>query len=317
MASSVVRSGNPSIVGFDVPGSVDGDAPVILSALLDAAPARSWVEAFLVEAVCLREKHALDDVRVVGRNLNFVGRLRHTRQLVADVRSLAHRVNRLLLHQRVFEPRRDDEDDLPLDAERRRDLERVHAIAAVPSLLEATSLATGMRFVAVARVTEQRWTACAVYDLIDFGLKPGQDLVLETTICNEIRHHHRPVVFDQASTDPHFSVHPTPALYGFESYVSLPVFHRDGSFFGTLCALDPEPARLDATTVRTLQAFARLIGDQLDPDDAGTSPLVERLRAIQAHAAHLDPLQLPATARDAADRIRQLAGLGSTATDPA
>jgi hypothetical protein len=38
-----------------------------------------------------------------------------------------------------------------------------------------------MGFAAVARVTEDRWVACSVLDEIDFGLKPGDELRVETT----------------------------------------------------------------------------------------------------------------------------------------
>ena len=46
---------------------------------------------------------------------------------------------------------------------------------------------TGRGFAAVARVTEGRWVACSVLDRIAFGLKLGEELILGTTICNEIR----------------------------------------------------------------------------------------------------------------------------------
>jgi signal transduction histidine kinase len=125
-----------------------------------------------------------------------------------------------------------------------------------------------MRFAAVARVTESHWTACAVYDDIQFGLQPGGELVLETTICNEIRQSGKPVVFGHASTHPIFASHATPALYGFESYISVPIVRGDGRFFGTLCAIDPLPAKLDDPHVlQTLELFAQLIAAQLDADD--------------------------------------------------
>src|SRR6476620_9140417 len=82
---------------------------------------------------------------------------------------------------------------------------------------------TGMRFAAVASVTEQSWTACAVRDDLGFGLLPGQQLELESTICNEIRQHQRPVVFGHASADPHYRQHHTPKQYGLESYLSVPM----------------------------------------------------------------------------------------------
>jgi hypothetical protein len=67
------------------------------------------------------------------------------------------------------------------------DIDAVERIAAVPTILDVVCRVTGMRFAAVARVTEDRWICCAAKDDIDFGLKPGGELKIETTICNEIR----------------------------------------------------------------------------------------------------------------------------------
>src|ERR1700734_1377764 len=67
------------------------------------------------------------------------------------------------------------------------DIESVRRIKAVPTILDVVCRTTGMRFAAVARVTEDRWVACSVLDEIDFGLKPGGELQVETTICHQIR----------------------------------------------------------------------------------------------------------------------------------
>jgi hypothetical protein len=67
------------------------------------------------------------------------------------------------------------------------DLDAIASIPAVQSILEVVCRTTGMGFAAVARVTDQRWVCCAVKDDIAFGLKPGGELKVETTICNEIR----------------------------------------------------------------------------------------------------------------------------------
>ena len=48
---------------------------------------------------------------------------------------------------------------------------------------------------------------------------------------------------DHVAEDELFCKHQTPALYGFQSYISMPIFLKDGSFFGTLCAIDPKPAK--------------------------------------------------------------------------
>jgi signal transduction histidine kinase len=122
-----------------------------------------------------------------------------------------------------------------------------------------------MGFAAVARVTEDRWVACSVRDQIEFGLKPGSELKLETTLCNEIRQHRDAVVIDHVAADELYCGHPTPALYGFQSYISVPIILKDGGFFGTLCAIDPKPARLNTPeVVGMFQLFVDLIAFHLD-----------------------------------------------------
>lgn len=145
------------------------------------------------------------------------------------------------------------------------DIEAVGAIEAVPVILSMVKHMTGMRFAAVARVTEKNWVACAVDDSINFGLKPGGELVLESTICHEIRQHRKPVIFGHASLHPVFSTHHTPRTYGLESYISIPIIKANGEFFGTLCAIDTVPANLEEPAiVKSLTLFAQLIAMSLD-----------------------------------------------------
>ena len=66
------------------------------------------------------------------------------------------------------------------------DVAAIARIEAVPTILDVVCRTTGMGFAAVARVTEDRWIACSVLDEIDFGLKPGGELKVDTTICHEI-----------------------------------------------------------------------------------------------------------------------------------
>ncbi|KGQ18569.1 Sensor histidine kinase [Lysobacter dokdonensis DS-58] len=153
----------------------------------------------------------------------------------------------------------------------------------MPVILDAVVELTSLRFAAVARVTETEWTACAVRDDLGFGLKPGDDLVVKTTICDEIRQHHQPVIFGHASAHPLFKTHHTPLQYGLESYVSVPIFRRNGDFFGTLCAIDSAPSQIDADPVKlkTICLFARLVGYQLDIVD-DLSENMSRLQDAQS-----------------------------------
>ena len=68
-----------------------------------------------------------------------------------------------------------------------RDVAAIARIDVIPTILEVVCRTTGMGFAAIARVTEDRWIACAVRDEIQFGLVPGAELKVETTICDAIR----------------------------------------------------------------------------------------------------------------------------------
>lgn len=120
---------------------------------------------------------------------------------------------------------------------------------------------TDVGFAAVARVTENRWIAAQVLDRIEFGLKPGDELDIATTICSEIRASGQQVVIDNVAEDIEWRTHPIPILYGFKSYASLPIVLDDGSFWGTVCAIDPQPRKISAgQTVAALQGFAKRLG---------------------------------------------------------
>ncbi len=91
---------------------------------------------------------------------------------------------------------------------------------------------------------------------------------VETTICDEIRQTHQAVVIDHVAEDDAWCRHPTPALYGFQSYISMPIVLPGGRFFGTLCAIDPKPAKLNTpATVGMFKLFAELIAFHLDAVD--------------------------------------------------
>jgi K+-sensing histidine kinase KdpD len=147
----------------------------------------------------------------------------------------------------------------------RADIEAVEAIDAIPTILNVVCRVTGMGFAAVARVTEQRWVCLAVNDEINFGLQPGGELKVETTICHEVRQGREAVAIDHVAEDEVYCGHPTPQMYGFQSYISTPIFLKDGSFFGTLCAIDPAPAKLkNPGVIGMFKLFADMIAFQLD-----------------------------------------------------
>ncbi len=137
----------------------------------------------------------------------------------------------------------------------------------VQGLLREVCALTGMRFSAIAYVSERQWIAMQVEDRIEFGLDPGGELEISKTICDEIRCSGKEVIIDDTEKDPDWWSHPVPILYGFRSYASLPL-QVDGHFFGTLCAIDPEPRtdplaamhdQLEALATRAAGLIANLL----------------------------------------------------------
>ncbi|MDB4976313.1 MAG: histidine kinase [Myxococcaceae bacterium] len=147
------------------------------------------------------------------------------------------------------------------------DVAAIQRIGAVPTILRVISHATGLRLTLIARVTENSWKACAVHDRMNFGLEVGGELDLATTLCSEVRSSRRAIVIDQASEDPLYCGHRTPKLYGLESYISVPIFLPDGSYFGNVCGLDSRPAKLkESDALATMELYAELIALQLEAE---------------------------------------------------
>lgn len=190
------------------------------------------------------------------------------------------------------------------------DLDIIAAIPAVETILSVVCDMTGMGFSAVARVTQDRWVCCASNDTIGFGLKPGHELKIETTICNEIRDSREGVIIDHVGTDPVYCGHHTPAMYGFESYISLPILLSDGTMFGTLCAIDPKPAVVNnPKIIGMFKAFAKLIAFDIEKqrqfsasealllDERNVADLREQFIAVLGHDLRNPLMAIQAGAR--------------------
>lgn len=168
-----------------------------------------------------------------------------------------------------------------------QDVAAIAANAQVPVILETIQLATGMGFAAVARVTDDRWITCQTIDHIAFGLAPGDELDVVDTICHDVMLTGQDVVIDDVDADPHYCTHSAPRQFGYRSYIAVPIRRRDGSFFGTLFAVDPMPRKLhDDRIVGMFHLFAQIIGAGLE--------LTERLEVSKAavdHERHLASIQ--------------------------
>jgi signal transduction histidine kinase len=176
------------------------------------------------------------------------------------------------------------------------DVAAVQRIASIQSILETVAQITGLRFTCIARVTPESWTACAVRDELGLGLRPNDTLAVETTLCGAVRASGMPIVIDAVSDDLVYKGHPSPAMYGFESFISVPILRHNGEYFGTLCGLDPLPRDLSATpALASMTLFSELISQHLGSqqmleetqvallDARATSELREQFIAVLGH----------------------------------
>ena len=224
------------------------------------------------------------------------------------------------------------------------DIASIQSISSVPTILEAVAALTGLRFVCIARVTNNLWTTCAVLDKLGFGLKIGDDLDIASTLCAEVRDTGKAVVIDNVSEDATYRDHQTPRIYGFQSYISIPLLRADGSYFGTLCALDPLAAKLsNGATIASMTLFAQLITKDLATEtklsesqvallgERATAELREQFIAVLGHdlrtplssillgAELLGKEQLSSSAREVVLRMKRsahrMAGLVNDVVD--
>lgn len=184
-------------------------------------------------------------------------------------------------------------------------------IEAVQAVLDVICQVTGMGFAALARVTSTAWVACATRDEIGLGLAQGGTLPVDTTICQIVRQDGHAVVITDTARDARYRNHPAPRLYGFRSYIAVPVILADGEIFGTLCAIDPAPRPIDTPGIaEMMRLFAQLVAANLDSQrrnaameqrlvaEIGSSELREQFIAVLAH-----DLRNPLAAIDAGIRL--------------
>lgn len=192
-------------------------------------------------------------------------------------------------------------------------------IGSVNAILEVICRITNMGFAAVAEITGERWIACKVRDESGFGIAVGHELNMYATFCQDVRRTGNGVVVDDTETDAVYCKSPLPALFGFRSYISIPIVLADGSFFGTLCAIDRNPAKVNTPEIISMfTLFAELIAFHLDAQKnmatsaAHLATSAASLASSEAHLAASEANLATSRATGAADRVTSAASLASS-----
>lgn len=148
------------------------------------------------------------------------------------------------------------------------DFQLIAHISFIPTILNVLCQTTGAGFASVNRVTAHRWISCSAIDKIGFGLKAGDEIPIQETLCNSVRESAASIIFDDVANDKVYKNHPIPAARKFQSHISVPIIRKNGDFFGTICALDKQPREFNNPAVINLfNSYADLIALQVDSEE--------------------------------------------------
>ncbi|RAU40340.1 MULTISPECIES: GAF domain-containing protein [unclassified Pseudomonas] len=141
------------------------------------------------------------------------------------------------------------------------ELNAIAEIEATTNILKLIVRLTGLRFAAIVKFCENDWVACSVNDEICLGIKDRENFPLEYSMCSNLLADPSNLVVGCVSQSPAHKGNVASQRYGFESSISIPIFLRDNSLFGSLCVLDPEANRLEEReAIDVLVIFAKLVG---------------------------------------------------------
>lgn len=163
------------------------------------------------------------------------------------------------------------------------ELNAIAEIEATTNILKLIVRLTGLRFAAIVKFCDRDWVACSVNDEICLGIKDGERFPLEFSMCSNLLADPSNLVVGCISQSPSHKGNIAAQRYGFESSISIPIFLRDNSLFGSLCVLDPDANRLEEReAVDVLVIFAKLVGSifQWHYDHSYENALVESDMAV-------------------------------------
>lgn len=98
----------------------------------------------------------------------------------------------------------------------------------------------GMRLWMVTRVEGDRWIVLDAEDA-HYGVRPGDVLRWSDSFCYRMVQGQGPHVAPRSDEVPAYASAPIRRLLPIRAYVGVPLQGPDGSLFGTLCAVDPDP----------------------------------------------------------------------------
>jgi diguanylate cyclase (GGDEF)-like protein len=98
----------------------------------------------------------------------------------------------------------------------------------------------GFKLWMVTRTDGQDWIVLFADDH-GYGVKPGQSYHWAETLCSRMVEGQGPHIAPDVASVPAYAEAPIAQQIAVGAYVGVPLRRADGTLFGTLCAIDPEP----------------------------------------------------------------------------
>lgn len=125
---------------------------------------------------------------------------------------------------------------------------------------------------AVSLVDNRRQFICNAIGLDD-DLAAAREVPLEQSVCQYTVSRGRPLIVEDARTDPELRTHPSVVAGALVSYAGIPLVDHGGHAVGTLCVWDTAPRQWSTGHVQVLQDLAVMVGDKMfGPPDQGGAP---------------------------------------------
>lgn len=127
----------------------------------------------------------------------------------------------------------------------------------------------GFKLWMVTRTDGKDWIVLFADDH-GYGVKPGQVYSWAETLCSRMVEGQGPHIAPDAASEPAYAGAPITQQIAIGAYVGVPLRRADGTLFGTLCAIDPEPQpeRIREDTDMVV-LMGELLGGLLEAELAG------------------------------------------------
>jgi len=135
----------------------------------------------------------------------------------------------------------------------------------------------------VTRTKGDDWIVLQANDQ-GYGVQAGDVLSWKGSFCARMVQGQGPTIAPVAQDVPAYATAPIGQQVPIGAYIGLPLVHRDGSLFGTLCAIDPapQPQTIEAA-LPTLELLANLLSTILNADLRATEQ-TRRAERLQVEA---------------------------------